>query len=306
MALNCLNLPPRLCNQPKYTCLAGMIPASNQPDMITISNILLPLANELLELNQGITICTPKYNGGRRVVIKLVNLIGDIVANHKVSGFKSHAGRKFCLWCKIEDHERGNLMVGQLRQRRNVLNAAQKWKETDTVKGRDQLAITSGIHWSELNRLPYWDPVNSVTLGVMHNWYKGVLKHHFHFRWGFDLRDVQRKAEESDESEESDEEMEIDDKTNFNEWGYLSDKIKKKVQNRLQEVIVPKGVGDAANGKLKASEWRALFGVYLPLAVLEFFWDSGPSSQLLLINIGALIECTQILGETSLTPEDLV
>ncbi|MBW0517938.1 hypothetical protein O181_057653 [Austropuccinia psidii MF-1] len=316
IALNCLNLPPRLRNQPKFTCLAGVIPAPKQPDMVTISNILLPLVNELLELNRGIKIPTPKYGGGRKIVVKLVNLIGDIVANHKVAGFKSHAARKFCSWCEIEDHDRDQLILGKLRHRRGVLDASRKWKETEIVTLRDKLAKKTGVRWSELNRLPYWDPVKSVTLGVMHNWYEGVLQHHFRFRWGFDLKDVQRNTDDSEvsesESDENLEEMEIDEEY-MDTKGYLTNEVKQKLKERIQEVVVPKGVtripkgvGDASNGKLKASKWRALFGVYLPLAVVDVFWEGEENSNLLLINTGALIECTLILGLTSLTQEDVI
>ncbi|MBW0590785.1 hypothetical protein O181_130500, partial [Austropuccinia psidii MF-1] len=218
IALNCLNIPPRLRNQPQYTCLAGMIPSPNQPDMNTMNNVLMPLVTEMAKLNHGVMICTSKHPKGRKVVIKLVNLIGDIVANHKVAGFKSHAARKFCSWCEVEDHERGNLELGRLRSGREVVKLAVKWKELASSSLRDQLAKKTGVRWSELNGLSYWDPVVNVPLGVMHNWYEGVLQHHFRYCWGFDMLDVRRQmlkasTEESEDSENyaSSDGMELDD-----------------------------------------------------------------------------------------------
>ncbi|KNZ44494.1 hypothetical protein VP01_9104g1, partial [Puccinia sorghi] len=41
---------------------------------------------------------------------------------------------------------------------------------------------------------------------------------------------------------------------------------------------LPKGVGTASNGKLKASEWHSLFAKHLPLVSLKAFgsvWSSG-------------------------------
>ncbi|MBW0565358.1 hypothetical protein O181_105073 [Austropuccinia psidii MF-1] len=38
-----------------------------------------------------------------------------------------------------------------------------------------------GLRWSELNWLPYWDPVSYVVLGVLHNWHEGVLQPSFQF-----------------------------------------------------------------------------------------------------------------------------
>ncbi|MBW0576017.1 hypothetical protein O181_115732 [Austropuccinia psidii MF-1] len=60
IALNCLNLPPWLQFQHKYTCLSGIIPSPNQPNMVTISNGLNPLVEDLLELNEGVKVATLK------------------------------------------------------------------------------------------------------------------------------------------------------------------------------------------------------------------------------------------------------
>ncbi|MBW0576842.1 hypothetical protein O181_116557 [Austropuccinia psidii MF-1] len=105
MALNCLNLLPRLQFQKAYTCLAGVIPAPKQPDMVTINHVLQPLISQLLELNQGFEITTPMYPHGHQISVILVSLLGDIVANHKVSGFMSHFAKRFCSWCEITDDE---------------------------------------------------------------------------------------------------------------------------------------------------------------------------------------------------------
>ncbi|MBW0571572.1 hypothetical protein O181_111287 [Austropuccinia psidii MF-1] len=85
LALHCLNLQPRERFQQQNTCLAGVIPAPNQPDMMTMNNVLKPLVEELIELNNGKNINTPGHPHGRKVIVKLVCLIGDIVATHKLS-----------------------------------------------------------------------------------------------------------------------------------------------------------------------------------------------------------------------------
>ncbi|MBW0545619.1 hypothetical protein O181_085334 [Austropuccinia psidii MF-1] len=94
-ALNCLNLPPRLHYQKKYAFISGIIPGPKQPNMFTIKNILGPLVTDVLELNKSAIIPTPKHPRGRKVVVKLAALIGDIVATHKVSGLMSHSARRF-------------------------------------------------------------------------------------------------------------------------------------------------------------------------------------------------------------------
>ncbi|MBW0493767.1 hypothetical protein O181_033482 [Austropuccinia psidii MF-1] len=121
IAFNCLNLPPWLRLQQYHTCIAGLIPAPNQPNMLTKNNVLQLLVDELLKLNEGIKIITPKYPHGRKVFFWLVSLIGDIVATHKVSGFMSHSARKFCSWCNINHDEQGKCKSGNLHHVNQVL-----------------------------------------------------------------------------------------------------------------------------------------------------------------------------------------
>ncbi|KAG0149028.1 hypothetical protein CROQUDRAFT_33774, partial [Cronartium quercuum f. sp. fusiforme G11] len=60
--------------------------------------------------------------------------------------------------------------------------------------------------------------------------------------------------------------------------GWLLDLIIHKILKNLQQVVVPhgttripKGLGTKENGKLKASEWHALFATHFPLATLDVF-----------------------------------
>ncbi len=114
MALNCLNLPPHLRNQAQYTFLSGIIPAPNQPNMVTITHILKPLVDELLNLSNGVLIPTHQFPGGRKVIVRLACLKGNMVANHKVAGFTSHSGDLFCSWCECSQAEKELMIVQKL------------------------------------------------------------------------------------------------------------------------------------------------------------------------------------------------
>ncbi|MBW0561985.1 hypothetical protein O181_101700 [Austropuccinia psidii MF-1] len=309
IALNCLNLPPRLRFKPYYTCLSGIIPSPKQPDIFNTNNVLKPLVDELLNLHKGIKITTPKYTHGHKIFVRLVGLIGDVVATHKVAGFMLHSAKQFCSWCEINDHEQEKLQLGMLCNKRKVLASSWQWKETKTITACQQLSKITGIHWSQLNCLPYWDPVLCVSLRVIHNWYEGVLHHHFCFRWGFDTDLTQQTTMESGKSGMESKSMDLDDSDTSNEESKvfavecLSNDLKQTIQNKIKDVIVPKGVsqitskvGTAGNGRLKASEWRFLFSVYIPLVFLNSLFETEPQNHLLLVNTTALIECTEIVG----------
>ncbi|MBW0570467.1 hypothetical protein O181_110182 [Austropuccinia psidii MF-1] len=110
--------------------------------------------------------------------------------------------------------------------------------------------------------------------------------------------------------------MEVDDCEEFNKdaekfASYLSGKAKQKIKNRMGEVVVPKGVshitpqvGDVSYGKLKASVWGVLFGVYIPLVALDSLLEDKPQDNLLLINTEALIQCTLIIGANQISNND--
>ncbi|MBW0533732.1 hypothetical protein O181_073447 [Austropuccinia psidii MF-1] len=261
IALNCLNLPPRLRYQSQYTFLSGIIPGPMQPNMFTISNVLGPLVNELLELRNGIRIHTPKYPKGCQIIVKLAALMGDMVATHKVGGFMSHSATRLCSWCEIVTNERQDLKLGKQRTVQDVRNTSYAYHELESQVKKEDLAKRSGIRWSELNRLPYWDPVLNIMLGVMHNWFEGVLKHQFMYQWGFDWKSEVPTQESSRSSESDFEEMDWSRSETQNINGRLQNEEKKQLKCNIDEVVVPKGVtrvpaqlGTSQCGKLKASE----------------------------------------------------
>ncbi|MBW0578952.1 hypothetical protein O181_118667 [Austropuccinia psidii MF-1] len=258
----------------KYTCLAGIIPSPNQPNMVTISNVLNPLAEDLLQLNEGVKVATLKYTAGRPVIVKVAALIGDIVANHKVLGFMSHSEHHSFSWCEVKHNERTKLQLGPPCKGMTVLEQSRKWKTASSISIQQRVAKQKGIHW-------YW--------------------------WGSDSTHLQRttmQEEESDSPEDdsnlNEDEMEIDDCDSSSKFdkkniGYLLKDTKQKLKKRIQDVVVPKGVshipmniGEKGVGRLKASQWQSLFGIYIPLVALDVFWDFDDPDNIFLINTGSL------------------
>ncbi|MBW0518745.1 hypothetical protein O181_058460 [Austropuccinia psidii MF-1] len=160
--------------------------------MVTISNVLNPLVEDLLELNEGVKLATLNYTAGQRVIVKVVELIGEIVANYKAAGFMSHSAHHFCSWCEVKHNKRTKLQLGSPCKGMTVLEQSRKWKTANSISIQQRVAKQKGIRWSALNWPPYWDPVVNVSLGVMHNWYEGILHHHFRYRWGLDSTHLQR------------------------------------------------------------------------------------------------------------------
>ncbi|MBW0554258.1 hypothetical protein O181_093973 [Austropuccinia psidii MF-1] len=243
LILYCLNLPSQERFQPKHSCLAGLIPLPNQPDMITTNNILKPLADNLIQFN---VVKTPTPNNSRqgKVVIQLVCLIGDMVATDKAAGFLSYSAKIFSSWCELQDNYRKELKLGEPQTQKQVLATSYSWNEVQNTKLLEKLAKEKCIQWPELNCLPYWDPVTNLLLGVVHSWYEGVLQYHLCYRLAFDSNSIHQQTVSPHTSDSrSNVIMEYnlasENIDHLQVKGYPSAYLIETISKRLKEVIVP-------------------------------------------------------------------
>ncbi|KAI7953072.1 hypothetical protein MJO29_008703, partial [Puccinia striiformis f. sp. tritici] len=181
-----LHRDPFLATKSSISHQTGNQQAPKEPHMTAISHILAPLVDELLLLNTGTFVRTPQFPDGRKLSIHLGALIGDVVTTHKITGFASHAATYFCSWCKCQKNDIKQMHVGQARASRDTQFQAIGWRDSNTLAKQKCLLKLYGTRWPELNRLPYGDPVKNVVLGIMHNWYEGVLQHCWRVRWAFE------------------------------------------------------------------------------------------------------------------------
>ncbi|MBW0462895.1 hypothetical protein O181_002610 [Austropuccinia psidii MF-1] len=169
------------------------MPGPNAPDMKTVGHFLSPLVDNLLDLVGPLEMKTFKHAEGCKIEVRLLTLIGDTGATHKVGGVASHSERYYCSWCLGNETGLSSLPLGPARIGERTREQEFQWQEA-TKTQRAKLVWEHGIHWSKMNRLTYQDPVRHMALGYMHNWLEGVLAHHFHKQWGFkDVSDVQRQ-----------------------------------------------------------------------------------------------------------------
>ena len=66
-------------------------------------------------------------------------------------------------------------------------SAAKGWKRADTQEERNRIVQTHGVRWSELLRLPYWDPTQFTLIDSMHAFYLRLFQHHCRSVWGMDV-----------------------------------------------------------------------------------------------------------------------
>ncbi|KAL1657506.1 hypothetical protein GGF50DRAFT_12706, partial [Schizophyllum commune] len=140
---------------------------------------------------------------GTPIIARIIPLIADSPASKKVGGFLSHTALLFCSFCLCLSGDVERLaLTAPSRDGPTVRAQAQVWLNKSTKTGRDTCSKETGVRWTSLHLLPYWDPVKHTILGCMHNWLEGVLQNHLRNLLGIG-RDVQgvRQAAELEQHE---------------------------------------------------------------------------------------------------------
>ncbi|POV94441.1 hypothetical protein PSHT_16221 [Puccinia striiformis] len=294
-ALSCLNLPPSIRNKLSHMCLAGITPGPYSPDPHTFNHLL-----------------SPEPIAGRFVQVKLLCVYGDILATKKVVGYASHSATKFCSFCHAKQCDIHLLQLAKRRKKDKTISAAKDSKKADSVSAQEKILANTGVRWSELNRLTYWDPSRHVVLGVMHNWLEGILQGHFRYRWKFwavssdeakkkrkgtyyDKPNKRRKTKGASSMDIDEDEGGIfsgsddDDDDIFEDillngglqGGFFSQDDIKRFRAGMKHVVLPPGVphlphnlGEPKHGKLSASQWHALFVFIIPIVLLDIYLDN--------------------------------
>ena len=186
--LACMNLPPNI----RYDCdnlfLAGIIPGPTHPSMEEINPILTPLVDDFLNLwYSGVHYtATPRHPTGKICKCALIPLICDILAARQTAGFARHNHQYFCSFCllKLGNIEDLDWWAWPARSCDEHRSCAQRWRNARSMKEREQIYNEAGVQWSELLRLPYWDPTKHTALDPMHALFLNAFGTHVEKIWG--------------------------------------------------------------------------------------------------------------------------
>ena len=212
--LVCLNLPPAIRYDIENVFLVGVIPGPHEPSKEEINHVLRPLVDDLLILwSHGYFLTsTTKYPHGRLIRGAVIPLICDLPAARQMSGFSSHNSRNFCSFCAltlddIDDFDYQHWPSRSLAEHQRL---AQEWKDATSERDRDKLYEENGVRWSELLRLPYWDPTRFVMIDSMHGFFLRMFQRHCRQIWGMsvDIEDSDYPSLSQDKNRPTEEAME--------------------------------------------------------------------------------------------------
>ena len=191
MYMVCFNLPPEIRYNMENMYLVGIVPGPDEPSTSEVNHVLRPLVDALLVLwRDGVYLSrTPKHRYGRLIRAALIPLICDLPAARRVSGLGSHSFRLFCSECKLARAEINKLDPSKWepRTREEHQKHTDDWRGAQTPSEQTGLFKKHGIRWSELLRLPYWDPTKHIVIDSMHGFYLRIFNRHIREIWGMNV-----------------------------------------------------------------------------------------------------------------------
>lgn len=180
----CLNLPIHLRYQLENVYIAGIIPGPQEPSSYRLNHVLHPLADDLIRCwAPGLCLTrTANHTFGCLVRCAVIPLVCDLLAARKTAGFAGLGPTKgkFCSFCQQSSSDVGDTDISAWRRRtwQEHFAMAKMWRDAQTDGIRQRIYDAFGVRWSELLRLPYWDPTRFVVVEAMHNFFLGDLQHH--------------------------------------------------------------------------------------------------------------------------------
>jgi hypothetical protein len=201
----------------------------------------------------GVTLNTYECEEGKRVRAALILISCDIPAARKLCGHvlalvSCHRCEKQANYENRHHNFAGMAEIDEwfiTRDSAQHRQNASEWRRCKSDAARKRFVQETGVRWSELLRLPYFDPIRFVTIDPMHCLFLGIAKWIVKRLW-------------------------IEEKV-------LTPSALKKVQTVMNQFRVPSDIGriprkiDIGEGfsNFTADQWRTFFTIYATVALWE-------------------------------------
>jgi hypothetical protein len=173
ISMACLNLGEELCFKPEYMYIAGIIPGPREPRLTELNHYLRPLVDDLRSSwSHGVQYSrTALYPNGNVVRDAIAIIASDLPAARKTAQMTSSVSHNFCSCCDCFNLSTvGRTDFHNWRRKDSALLRIYSLvsKYLASSKEQERFAAAMGVRWSELWRLPYWDPPKQLIVDSMH------------------------------------------------------------------------------------------------------------------------------------------
>lgn len=179
----CLNLPLEYHYKPENMYLAGVIPGPKQPSLDNLNHYIRPLMDDMVAAwDQGIHFSqTANHPEGRLTRSAIALVICDLPAARHLSALAGVGSHFLCSACNCyhkTNYGRTDFYNWTLRDKNKTRQYAEQWRDASTSAKHDRVFKEHGVRYSELWRLPYWDPARQLVIDSMHCILEGLVQHH--------------------------------------------------------------------------------------------------------------------------------
>lgn len=200
IALACLNLPIEIRYKPEYMYLCGIIPSPHAPHGPLLNHYLKPLIDDLrASWMKGVFYRrTALHLEGRVARAAIICEVCDLPGARHLGGLAPCNSHKFCSVCQLSGLQNlGNCEKEkwQHRDATEIRRLATAWRDAPTLEAQNEIYKTHGVRWSELYRLPYYDPTRQLIVDSMHCILEGLIKEHFRMVLKLTTTDAKAKAD---------------------------------------------------------------------------------------------------------------
>ena len=131
---------------------------------------------------------TPSHPSGWLSRSVIVPVVADLVAARQMTGTAPHGQTHFCNFCTQELWQSEDLDYWSWESRTadEHRSIALRWRDAETESAQGSIWKTTGIRWTPLLELPYWDPTRFIALDTMHLFYLGCFERHCEMVWGME------------------------------------------------------------------------------------------------------------------------
>ena len=173
------NLPRELRFKPENMLILGLMPGPNEAKLHQINHYLAPIVDQFQSFWARVKLDrTFEHLSGRLIKCAVIACCCDIPAARKLCGhYSANVCCHRCLkvarnrnFSGMDDIEDWFVAKDPINHRK----AALEWRKCKSIEARRKHAKNSHVRWSEILRLPYFDPIRFLPVDPMHNLFIGI------------------------------------------------------------------------------------------------------------------------------------
>jgi hypothetical protein len=183
IAMMLLNLPPSLRYKTENIYPHGIIPGPKEPSLDKVNHFISPLVHQLDNAYEHGTWFSRTFQHleGRKTRSAVAVNIFDLPGARKITGMANYNSKSFfCMLCTLPRSAINDIdwMKWTPRDVDLLREAAERWRDAPSASKRNEIFEEFGVRWSEMWRLRYYNPIQSVIVDGMHALLLGLVQFH--------------------------------------------------------------------------------------------------------------------------------